>query len=188
MVIPFTLCSLLFCRDRTRERARVAHRHHPGDPGSRPGKSPLARSMMLMSSDFRVGDQPASLQAIPSARFPAGGPGQPQRLIDFQPDPVIAVTVLFLLSGVIAVRRKITGDSSAPGERGAPCIPGKLSAIGDNSRMAVLAPYPGNVFHASREGFSPSPCGRGQGGGHPAAPIFPFYPIKLTCAATIRQP
>ncbi|QIH64778.1 hypothetical protein CRX67_17760 [Enterobacteriaceae bacterium A-F18] len=33
--------------------------------------------MMLMSSDFRVGDQPASLQAIPSARFPAGGPGQP---------------------------------------------------------------------------------------------------------------
>ena len=31
----------------------------------------------LMPSDFRVRDQPASLQAIPSARFPAGGPGQP---------------------------------------------------------------------------------------------------------------
>ncbi|MDU7201174.1 MULTISPECIES: hypothetical protein [Phytobacter] len=71
--------------------------------------------MMLMSSDFRVGDQPASLQAIPSARFPAGGPGQPQRLIDFQPDPVIAATVLFLLSGVVAVKRKITGNSSGLG-------------------------------------------------------------------------
>ncbi|MDU6687000.1 MAG: hypothetical protein E6470_25850, partial [Enterobacteriaceae bacterium] len=70
MVIPFTLCSLLFYSDRTRERARVARRHHPGDPGSR-------QFCRLMPSDFRVGDQPASLQAIPSARFPAGGPGQP---------------------------------------------------------------------------------------------------------------
>ncbi len=87
VVIPFTLCSVLFCRDRTRERARVAHRHHPGDPGSRPGKSPLARSMMLMSSDFRVGDQPASLQAIPSARFPAGGPGQPSTPHRFSAGP-----------------------------------------------------------------------------------------------------
>ncbi|GJL34872.1 hypothetical protein TUM17576_16920 [Enterobacter hormaechei] len=40
-----------------------------------------------------------------------------QRLIDFQPDPVIAVTALFLLSGVIAVKRKITGDSSSLRER-----------------------------------------------------------------------
>ena len=34
MVIPFTLCSLLFNSARTRERARAAHRHRPGDPGS----------------------------------------------------------------------------------------------------------------------------------------------------------
>ncbi len=77
VVIPFTLCSVLFYRDRTRERARGAHRPPPGDPGSRPGKSPLTRSIRLMPSDFRVGDQPASLQAIPSAHIPAGGPGQP---------------------------------------------------------------------------------------------------------------
>ncbi|AUV00060.1 hypothetical protein C2U51_03040 [Enterobacteriaceae bacterium ENNIH1] len=87
VVIPFTLCSLLFCRDRTRERAWVAHRHHPGDPGFRPGKSPLARSIRLMSSDFRVGDPPASLQAIPSARFPAGGPGQPSTPHRFSAGP-----------------------------------------------------------------------------------------------------
>ncbi|GJL35789.1 hypothetical protein TUM17576_26090 [Enterobacter hormaechei] len=61
VVIPFTLCSLLFYNDSTRERARVAHRRHPGDPGSRQGKSPLARSTRLMPSDFRVGDQPTSL-------------------------------------------------------------------------------------------------------------------------------
>ncbi len=42
--IPFTLCFLLFCRSRTRERARVVHRHRRGDPGSQPGKSPLTRS------------------------------------------------------------------------------------------------------------------------------------------------
>ncbi|ORJ48982.1 hypothetical protein B2M27_17910 [Kluyvera intermedia] len=87
VVIPFTFCSLLFCSDKTGERARVAHRRHPGDTGSRPGKSPLARSMMLMSSDFRVGDQPASLQAIPSARFPAGGPGQPSTPHRFSAGP-----------------------------------------------------------------------------------------------------
>ncbi|ORJ52051.1 hypothetical protein B2M27_02330 [Kluyvera intermedia] len=43
--------------------------------------------MMLMSSDFRVGDQPASLQAIPSARFPAGGPGQPSTPHRFSAGP-----------------------------------------------------------------------------------------------------
>jgi len=30
-----------------------------------------------MPSAFRVGAEPASLLAVPSARFPAGGPGQP---------------------------------------------------------------------------------------------------------------
>ncbi|TCW43044.1 hypothetical protein EDC53_11964 [Phytobacter diazotrophicus] len=176
MVIPFTLCSLLFCRDRTRERARVAHRHHPGDPGSRPGKSPLARSMMLMSSDFRVGDQPASLQAIPSARFPAGGPGQPQRLIDFQPDPVIAVIVLFLLSGVIAVRRKITGDSSAPGERGHPVSPVSAAPPGTipgwRRRYFIRAMF---SMRAER-GFLPLPVEEDRGEGIQPHPSFLFTP------------
>ncbi len=85
--IPFTLCSLLFCNTRTCERARAVHRHRPGDPGSRPGKSPLARCIRLISSDFRVGDQPTSLQAIPSARFPAGGPGQPSTSHRFSAGP-----------------------------------------------------------------------------------------------------
>jgi hypothetical protein len=35
VVIPFTLRSLLLCHHNTGERARVAHRHHPGNPGSR---------------------------------------------------------------------------------------------------------------------------------------------------------
>ena len=176
MVIPFTLCSLLFCRDRTRERARVAHRHHPGDPGSRQRKSPLARSMMLMSSDFRVGDQPASLQAIPSARFPAGGPGQPQRLIDFQPDPVIAVIVLFLLSGVIAVRRKITGDSSAPGERGHPVSPVSAAPPGTipgwRRRYFIRAMF---SMRAER-GFLPLPVEEDRGEGIQPHPSLLFTP------------
>ncbi|ORJ51379.1 hypothetical protein B2M27_06195 [Kluyvera intermedia] len=43
--------------------------------------------LMLMSSDCRVGDQPASLQAIPSARVPAGGPGQPSTPHRFSAGP-----------------------------------------------------------------------------------------------------
>ena len=35
VVIPFTLRSLLLCHHNTGERARVAHRRYPGDPGSR---------------------------------------------------------------------------------------------------------------------------------------------------------
>ena len=35
VVIPFTLCTLLLCHHNTGERARVAHRRYPGDPGSR---------------------------------------------------------------------------------------------------------------------------------------------------------
>ncbi len=50
----------------------------------------------------------AALVAIPFNLF---------SLLDFQPDPVIAVTVLFLLSGVIAVKRNMTGDSSPHRER-----------------------------------------------------------------------
>ena len=48
----------------------------------------------------RLSPPPASLRAAPVSR---------QRLIDFQPDSVIAVTVLFSLRGVTAVKRNITG-------------------------------------------------------------------------------
>ena len=115
MVIPFTLCSLLFYRSRTRERARAAHRHRPGDPGSRPGKSPLRGPLVLCRLTFgsgtslhpcRLSPPPASLRAAPVSR---------QRLIDFQPDPVIAVTVSFSLRGVIAVKRNMTGISQPSG-------------------------------------------------------------------------
>ena len=113
VAIPFTLCFLLFYRDRTRERARVAHRHHPGDPGSRQRKSPLRGPFVLCRLTFgsgtslhpcRLSPPPASLRAAPVSR---------QRLIDFQPDPAIAVTVSLSLRGVIAVKRHITGDPSA---------------------------------------------------------------------------
>ncbi|VTP15838.1 hypothetical protein PUATCC27989T_03753 [Phytobacter ursingii] len=84
----------------------------PGQENRR-WRGPLALCRLTFGSGTslrpcRLSPPPASLRAAPVSR---------QRLIDFQPDPVIAVTVLFLLSGVIAVRRKITGDSSALRER-----------------------------------------------------------------------
>ncbi|HHL2926295.1 MULTISPECIES: hypothetical protein [Citrobacter freundii complex] len=50
------------------------------------GKIVATRVIRLMSSACRVGAEPASLQAVPSARIPAGSPVSRQRLIDFQPD------------------------------------------------------------------------------------------------------
>jgi hypothetical protein len=48
VVIPFTLCSLLLCHHITGERARVAHRHHPGDRA--PGKKiPLRETLSVCS-------------------------------------------------------------------------------------------------------------------------------------------
>lgn len=41
------------------------------------GKIVAARFIRLMPSACRVGAEPASLQAVPSARIPAGSPGQP---------------------------------------------------------------------------------------------------------------
>ncbi|MDA8505038.1 hypothetical protein NNO02_21580, partial [Citrobacter sp. Awk 2] len=41
------------------------------------GKIVAARFIRLMPSACRVGAEPASLQAVPSARIPAGRPGQP---------------------------------------------------------------------------------------------------------------
>ena len=71
-------------------------------------RGPLALCRLTFGSGTslrpcRLSPPPASLRAAPVSR---------QRLIDFQPDPVIAVTVLFSLSTVIAVKRNITGDPS----------------------------------------------------------------------------
>ncbi|MDM2896438.1 hypothetical protein OGY37_10315 [Citrobacter sp. Cpo030] len=41
------------------------------------GKIVAARVIRLVPSACRVGAEPASLQAIPSSRIPAGSPGQP---------------------------------------------------------------------------------------------------------------
>ncbi|MEF3446168.1 hypothetical protein V4S56_05125, partial [Citrobacter freundii] len=41
------------------------------------GKIVAARVIRLIPSACRVGAEPASLQAVPSARIPAGRPGQP---------------------------------------------------------------------------------------------------------------
>ena len=110
MAIPFTLCSLLFCHARTRERARVARRHHPGDPGSRPGKSPQARSThRIPSGSSGTGEGNVRVKS-PSPRV---APALQIRFVDFQPDTVIAVTVVFSLRSVIAAKRNITGYPSA---------------------------------------------------------------------------
>jgi hypothetical protein len=105
---------------------------------------PTARHRGAASRDNVEGGSHASTNGPLSLEGEA--PVSRQRLIDFQPDPVIAVTVLFLLSGVIAVNRKITGDSSALRERAGVKMrlgrwvpftvstvrsPGKRSAAGD---------------------------------------------------------
>ncbi len=67
----------------TRERARGARRLPPGYPGSRQRKSPLRGDPQLIPSGFRVGHQPASMQAMPSRRVPAPRPGLPETLRRF---------------------------------------------------------------------------------------------------------
>ena len=49
VVIPFTLCSLLLCHHITGERARVAHRRYPGDPGSRQENRRFAVTLSVCS-------------------------------------------------------------------------------------------------------------------------------------------
>ncbi|MFU1855033.1 hypothetical protein [Citrobacter portucalensis] len=46
-----------------------------------------ARVIRLVPSACRVGAEPASLQAIPSARIPAGSPGQPSTPHRFSAGP-----------------------------------------------------------------------------------------------------
>ena len=85
--IPFTLCSLLFCRRIARERARVAHRHPPGDPGSRRRKSPLARSTQRIPSGLS-GTGGCNLPVKPpSPRIPARRPGLTEMLRRFSAGP-----------------------------------------------------------------------------------------------------
>ena len=74
---------MLFCHTRTRERARVAHRHHPGDPGSRPGKSPLARSTQRMPSGLSGTGEGNLPVKSPSPRIPARRPGLQETLRRF---------------------------------------------------------------------------------------------------------
>ena len=51
------------------------------------GKIVAARFIRLMPSACRVGVEPASLQAVPSARIPAGRPGQPSTPHRFSAGP-----------------------------------------------------------------------------------------------------
>jgi len=52
------------------------------------GKIVAARFIRLFPSACRVGAEPASLQAVPSARIPAGSPGQPSTPHRFSAGPV----------------------------------------------------------------------------------------------------
>ncbi|CDL41407.1 hypothetical protein [Citrobacter freundii] len=51
------------------------------------GKIVAARCIRLMPSACRVGAEPASMQAVPSARIPAGSPGQPSTPHRFSAGP-----------------------------------------------------------------------------------------------------
>jgi len=67
---------------------------------------------------FSIATEPVNVPGwLIATTLATRAPGHENRLIDFQPAPVIAVTVLFSLRGVIAVRRNMTGDSSAHRER-----------------------------------------------------------------------
>gem|GEM_PF-3329667 len=78
----------------------------------------------------RLSPPPASLRAAPVSR---------QRLIDFQPDPVIAVTVLFSLRGVTAVKRNITGipQPSGRGRHEGKTCAASLIPAGDIGKLRV---------------------------------------------------
>jgi hypothetical protein len=110
VTIPFTLCSLLFCSARTRERARVVHRHHPGDLGSRPGKSPLPRSTAHSPSGLSGTGEGNLPVKSPSPRIPARRPGPADTLRRFSAGPSHRGDCFIPGRNVIAVKRNITGD------------------------------------------------------------------------------
>jgi len=87
VTIPFTLCSLLFYNARTCERARMVHRHHPGDPGSRPGKSPLALFTQRIPSGLSETGEGNLRVKSPSPRIPARRPGLTDTLRRFSAGP-----------------------------------------------------------------------------------------------------
>ncbi len=70
----------------TRERARGARRHPPWLPRLPAKKIAASRCPQLIPSGFRVGHQPASLQAMPLGASLRLAPACGQRFGDFQPD------------------------------------------------------------------------------------------------------
>jgi len=62
------------------------NRHRPGDPGSR-RQIAASRYPQLIPSGYRVGHEPASLQATPSRRIPAPRPGLTETLRRFTAGP-----------------------------------------------------------------------------------------------------
>ena len=80
-------------------------RHHPGDPGFR-RKIAASRYLRLIPSGYRVGHEPASMQATPSRRIPAPRPGlqeTPQRFTAgpghrCKPSVILKATLSLLLS------------------------------------------------------------------------------------------
>jgi len=80
----------------------------PGQENRR-WRGPLSFSFRLIGSGAmqrpcNARPEPASLRVAPALRI---------RFVDFQPDPVIAVTVLLSWHNVAAAKRKTTGDSAA---------------------------------------------------------------------------
>ena len=87
----------------TCERARGARRLPPGNPGSRPGKSPLRGPFGLFPSAFGSGAILHPCRSPPLGASLRLAPACGQRLSDFQPDMGVAVGHLFFLRFFSAV-------------------------------------------------------------------------------------
>ena len=104
MVIPFTLCSLLLCHHNTGERARVAHRRYPGDPGSRQENRRFAVTLSLFLPAFGSGAMKRPCKSRPLGASMRLAPAYRKRFGDFRPDHGAAVS--FYFNGVMSSLNK----------------------------------------------------------------------------------
>ncbi len=91
-------------------------RHHPGDPGFR-RKIAASRYLRLIPSGYRVGHEPASMQATPSRRIPAPRPGLQETPQRFTAGPGHRCKPSVILRQRYRFCFQITGDPSPLWER-----------------------------------------------------------------------
>ena len=89
------------------------NRHRPGDPGSR-RKIAASRCPQLIPSGYRVGHEPASMQATPSRRIPAPRPGLTETLRRFTAGPGRRCKPSFILKVALLLQLKNYWGSLSP--------------------------------------------------------------------------